>query len=193
MNPIFFEKQADFRQWLAENHQSETELLVGFYKVGSGKPSMTWPQSVDEALCFGWIDGVRKTIDEHSYQIRFTPRKLNSIWSAVNIAKMEVLINQGLMQAAGLKIYEKRTEIKSKIYAYEKTEISFSPDFEAHFKANETAWKYFQSLASSYRKPSINWVISAKQEVTKLKRLNEIIADSELLTNKWKDNKYSKK
>ncbi len=193
MTPIFFEKQTDFREWLAENHRSETELFVGFYKVGSGKPSMTWPQSVDEALCFGWIDGVRKTIDEHSYQIRFTPRKPSSIWSAVNIEKMEILTNQGLMQAAGLAIYEKRTEIKSKIYSYEKIDVNFSPDFEANFKANESAWKYFQSLAESYRKPSINWVMSAKQETTQLKRLNELIADSELMTNKWKDNKYSKK
>ena len=163
---------------------------MGFYKVGSGKPSITWPQSVDEALCFGWIDGVRKTIDEHSYQIRFTPRKSNSIWSAVNIEKMETLTNQGLMQAAGLEIYAKRTESKSKIYTYEKSEVNFSPEIEATFKANETAWKYFQTLAASYRKPSINWVMSAKQETTQLKRLNELITDSELMTNKWKDNKY---
>jgi uncharacterized protein YdeI (YjbR/CyaY-like superfamily) len=192
MTAIFFSKQSDFRKWLEKNHQKETELLVGFYKVGSGKPSMTWSQSVDEALCFGWIDGVRKSIDKDSYQIRFTQRKPTSIWSAVNIKKIEDFTKQGIMQPAGLASFENRKESKSKIYSYEKTEVKFSAEFEKQFKANKKAWDYFQSLATSYRKPSTNWVMSAKQETTRIKRLDELIADSELLSNKWKDNKYKR-
>ena len=193
MTPTFFAKQSEFRRWLDKNHNKETELLVGFYKVDSGKPSMTWSQSVDEALCFGWIDGVRKSIDKDSYQIRFTQRKSTSIWSAVNIQKIEELTKQGFMQPAGLASFENRKEDKSKIYSYENEEVKFSSDFEKLFKANKIAWDYFQSLAPSYRKPSTNWVMSAKQEATRIKRLKELIDDSELLTNKWKDNKYSKK
>ena len=193
MTPTFFAKKSEFRKWLDKNHKKETELLVGFYKVDSGKPSMTWSQSVDEALCFGWIDGVRKSIDKDSYQIRFTQRKSTSIWSAVNIQKIEELTKQGFMQPAGLASFENRKEDKSKIYSYENEEVKFSSDFEKLFKANKIAWDYFQSLAPSYRKPSTNWVMSAKQEATRIKRLKELIDDSELLTNKWKDNKYSKK
>jgi uncharacterized protein YdeI (YjbR/CyaY-like superfamily) len=119
MTATFFAKQSEFRKWLDKNHKKETELLVGFYKINSGKPSMTWSQSVDEALCFGWIDGVRKSIDKDSYQIRFTQRKPTSIWSAVNIKKIEELTKQGLMQPAGLVSFENRKENKSKIYSYE--------------------------------------------------------------------------
>ena len=119
MSPIFFATQADFRDWLEEYHELETELLVGFYKVGSGKPSMSWSESVDEALCFGWIDGVRRSVDAESYSIRFTPRKAKSIWSAVNIAKIEVLTAKGLMKPAGIAAFAKRDENNSKIYAYE--------------------------------------------------------------------------
>lgn len=193
MSPVFFEKQADFRKWLKKNHQKETELIVGFYKVGSGKPSMTWSQSVDEALCFGWIDAVRKSIDHERYQIRFTQRKEGSIWSAVNIKKVEELTAKGLMLPAGLAIFEKRTESKSRIYSHEITEAKFSSDFEKQFKANKNAWSYFQALAPSYKKTSINWVMSAKQEVTRIKRLKELILDSEAGTNKWMDNKYKTK
>lgn len=193
MTPTFFATQSDFRKWLEKYHNKATELFVGFYKVDSGKPSMTWTQSVDEALCFGWIDGVRKSIDEYSYFIRFTPRKPKSIWSAVNIQKIEELTKQGLMQPAGLASFENRKENKSKIYSYENAEVKFSSEFEKQFKANKKAWEYFQSLAPSYRKPSTNWVMSTKQETTKLKRLNELIADSQAETNKWKDNKYNKK
>jgi len=193
MKPIFFAKHSDFRKWLEKNHKKETELVVGFHKVDSGKPSMTWSQSVDEALCFGWIDGVRKSIDKDRYQIRFTQRKPTSTWSAINIKKMEALIQQGLMQPAGLESFKKRNEKKSKIYTYENEEVKFSPDFEKRFKANKTAWNYFQSLAPSYKKNSSNWVMRAEQEVTRLKRLNALIADSEAGTNQWKDNKYKKK
>ena len=153
---------------------------------------MTWPQSVDEALCFGWIDGVRKSIDKDSYQIRFTQRKPTSIWSANNIKKMEELTKQRLMQSAGLASFEKRTESKSRIYSYEKEEAELTPDFKKQFKANKKAWDYFQSLAPSYKKVSAHWVMRAKQETTRIKRLNQLISDSAAGTNQWKDNKYRK-
>jgi len=190
--PTFFANQSDFRNWLQKNHKTKTELLVGFYKVGSGKPSMTWSQSVDEALCFGWIDGVRKSIDKESYQIRFSQRKSTSIWSAINIQKIEELTKKGLMQPAGLASFEKRTESNSKIYSYEKDNVELTPDFKKQFKAKKKAWEYFQSLAPSYRKVSTHWVMSAKQEMTRIKRLNQLISDSEAGTNQWKDNKYKK-
>jgi uncharacterized protein YdeI (YjbR/CyaY-like superfamily) len=192
MTPIFFANQQEFRKWLTKNHKKETELLVGFYKVGSGKPSMSWSESVDQALCFGWIDGVKHSLGNESYQIRFTPRKKTSIWSAVNIKKVENLIAQELMKPEGLASFENRKEHLSKIYSFEKEEVTFSPEFEKQFKANKKAWTYFQSLAPSYRKPSSNWVMSAKQESTQLKRLLELITDSEAGTNKWKFNKYKK-
>jgi uncharacterized protein YdeI (YjbR/CyaY-like superfamily) len=192
MAPTFFAKQSDFRKWLQKNHKRETELLVGFYKVGSGKPSMTWSQSVDEALCFGWIDGVRKSIDKDSYQIRFTRRKSTSIWSAINIKKIEELTKEGLMEPAGFASFENRKESKSKIYAYENAEVKLSTEFEKLFKANKKAWEYFQSLAPSYKKLSTHWVMRAKQDTTKIKRLKELIEESEKGTNKWKDNKYKK-
>jgi uncharacterized protein YdeI (YjbR/CyaY-like superfamily) len=192
MTPIFFAKQSDFRKWLLKNHKKETELLVGFYKVGSGKPSMSWSESVDEALCFGWIDGVRKSIDKDSYQIRFSQRKSTSIWSAININKISALTKAGLMQPAGLASFEKRIESKSKIYSHEKDEVELPQHFKKQFKANKKAWDYFQSLAPSYRKVSTHWVISAKQETTQIKRLHQLIADSAAGTNQWKDNKYRK-
>ena len=192
MKPIFFANQLKFRSWLKKNHKNETELLVGFYKVDSGKQSMTWSQSVDEALCFGWIDGVRKSIDENSYQIRFTQRKATSIWSAINIKKMEELTNRGLMQQAGLASFEKRTENRSKIYSHEKDEVELTRDFKKQFKANKKAWNYFQALAPSYKKVSAHWIMGAKQEATRVKRLNQMIADSAAGTNQWKDSKYKK-
>jgi uncharacterized protein YdeI (YjbR/CyaY-like superfamily) len=193
MTPTFFPTQNEFRFWLEKNHNIEKELIVGFYKVNSGKLSMTWSESVDQALCFGWIDGVKHSIDNDSYKIRFTPRKKTSIWSAVNIKKVELLIEQGLMQESGLESYKKRSESKSKIYAFENEEMKFPAELEKIFKANKKAWEYFQLLAPTYRKPSSNWVMTAKQETTRLKRLNELIADAELGTNKWKHNKYNKK
>jgi len=193
MEPKFFSTQDDFRKWLEENHQKESELLVGFYKVGTKKSTMTWSESVDQALCFGWIDGIRKSIDKESYQIRFTPRKSTSIWSAVNIKKIEELTEKGLMFPAGIAAFEKRKEHKSKIYSHENNPKEFSEEFLKLFKANKKAWQYFEKLAPSYKKTSIHWVINAKQEVTQLKRLQQLIADSENQTNAWKDNKYTKK
>ena len=193
MTVTFFATQAEFREWLEKHHNSETELVVGFHKVGCNKPSMTWSQSVDQALCFGWIDGVRRSIDTESYCIRFTPRKNTSIWSAVNIRKIEELTGQGLMQPAGLASFANRKESKSKIYPHENLETNFSAEFEKQFRANKKAWDYFRSLALSYRKPSVNWVMRAKQESTRIRRLSELISESEAGTNKWKDNKYKKK
>src|SRR6478672_9042350 len=186
MQPVFFESSAKFRTWLKKNHRKEKELLVGFRKISTGTAGMTWSQSVDEALCFGWIDGVRTSIDENSYQIRFTPRKPGSIWSAVNINKAEALQKQGLMQPAGWEIFQKRTEAKSKIYAHEKKEALFTPAQLKVLKANKAAWTYFQALAPSYQKLSAHWVNSAKQEATQQKRMAQIIDDCAQGTNQWK-------
>ena len=179
MTPKYFSTQADFRRWLEENHDKETELTVGFYKVGSGKPSMNWSQSVDEALCFGWIDGVRRSIDAESYAIRFTPRKSKSVWSAVNIAKVAELTEKGLMKPAGIAAFAKREESKSKIYAYENELMQFSDEFEKQFRANEKAWEFFQKQANWYKKQMTSWVMTAKQEATRQKRLEKLIGESE--------------
>lgn len=192
MKPHFFSSPDKLRAWLEKNHAKETELIVGFYKVGTGKPSITWSQSVDQALCFGWIDGIRRTIDEKSYQIRFTPRKASSIWSAVNIQKMEELTKQGLMTPAGLASFKNRKDERSKIYTHENEEMNFSPVFEKQLKANKAAWNYFQALAPGYRKLCKNWVMGAKQEATQLKRMMQLIEDCASGTNRWKDNKYKK-
>ncbi|WP_143310665.1 YdeI/OmpD-associated family protein [Chitinophaga vietnamensis] len=179
MKPTFFATPAAFRKWLEQHHQQEKELLVGFYKTGSGKPSITWPESVDEALCFGWIDGVRKSIDEHSYTIRFTPRKPGSIWSAINIAKIAVLKEKGLLYPAGIAAFEQRKEGRSNLYSFEQKEpIVLDKESEKLFKANKAAWKFFTSQAPSYQKV-ITWkIISAKQEATRQKRLQEAITAS---------------
>ena len=143
MTSKFFTDQAHFRMWLEENHKKENELLVGFYKKNSEKHNMTWSQSVDEALCFGWIDGVRRSIDEESYCIRFTPRRPSSTWSSVNIKKVEELIKNGLMQPAGLEIYNKRKEEKSRVASYESDPKQLDKLLENKFKANKTAWDFF--------------------------------------------------
>ncbi len=179
MAPSFFATPADFRKWLQKNHTIKTELVVGFYKISSGKKSITWSESVDQALCFGWIDGIRKSIDEESYSIRFTPRKPGSIWSSVNIKKMEVLKNQGLMHPKGIESFEKRKDDKSGIYAYEKAPVALSKDFEKKLKANKKAWAFIKSMPPTYQKIVTNWVMSAKQEATRIKRLNDLINDSE--------------
>jgi uncharacterized protein YdeI (YjbR/CyaY-like superfamily) len=179
MRPLFFPSQTDFRNWLMKNHKTATELLVGFYKVDTGKPSMTWSQSVDQALCFGWIDGVRRSIDDESYSIRFTPRRKTSIWSAINIRKVEELTKQGLMQPAGLEAFRHRKEDKSAVYSFENQPKALAPRYEKRFKANKKAWKFFLSQAPSYRKVMFYFIMSAKQEVTRLRRLERVIAESE--------------
>jgi uncharacterized protein YdeI (YjbR/CyaY-like superfamily) len=179
MAPTFFSTQEEFREWLKKNHRKETELLVGFWKVGTKKPSMSWSQSVDQALCFGWIDGVRKSIDEESYSIRFTPRKPTSIWSAINIKKIEELTKAGLMTSEGIKAFELRKEEKSAIYSHEKEPATLDPEFENQFKANKKAWEFFNNQAPSYKKVMLHWIMSAKQEKTRLSRLEKTIRESE--------------
>ncbi|UMQ41402.1 YdeI/OmpD-associated family protein [Chryseobacterium sp. Y16C] len=180
MSATFFPTPQDFRNWLEKNHQNEKELLVGFYKVATKKPSMTWSESVDQALCFGWIDGVRKSIDEESYSIRFTPRKPTSIWSAINIKKIEDLTKAGLMTPQGLKAFELRKPERSAIYSHEKELASLYPDYEKQFKANKKAWEFFNNQAPSYQKVMLHWITSAKQEKTRLSRLEKAIRESEL-------------
>lgn len=178
MATIFFESQESFRQWLEQNHKKETELLVGYYKKESGKPSMTWSQSVDQALCFGWIDGVRRSVDKESYCIRFTPRRSTSTWSNVNIKKAEELIKQGLMQQAGLEIYSKRKVEKSGGASYENETKQLEKSFVIKFKANKSGWEFFNKQAPSYKKMIIHWILSAKQETTKMARLEKTINES---------------
>lgn len=178
MQPTFFSNSNDFRKWFEKNHERAKELLVGFYKVTSGRKSITWPESVDEAICFGWIDGVRKSIDSESYCIRFTPRKPGSIWSAINIKKVEELTKKGLMYPAGNMAFSKRQEKKSAIYSYEKEPETLAPGFSKKFKANKDAWAFFQTMPPSYQRSCVHWIMTAKQEATKLKRLEELINDS---------------
>ncbi len=176
---MFFATPAQFREWLEEHHQRETELLVAFYKKGCGKPSITWPQSVDAALSFGWIDGVRRRIDEESYSIRFTPRKARSIWSAVNLKRVRELTRLGLMRPAGLRAFEARLEERTAVYSFEQRDIAFEAAQERQFRASKAAWKFFQSQAPWYQRAATWWVVSAKREETKLKRLAALIRDSE--------------
>jgi len=178
MKPIFFESPDAFRECLEYNHEKAAELLVGFYKKASGKPSMTWPESVDQALCFGWIDGLRKRIDDIRYSIRFTPRKPGSIWSAVNIRRATELAKLGLMTPAGLRAFEKRTEDQSRIYSYENAPRTFPPAFEKKFRAVKKAWQYFNGQPPSYRRVAIHWILSAKREETRERRLSILIDDS---------------
>lgn len=175
MAPIFFRDSAEFRKWLEENHQIETELLVGYYKIGTKKPSMNWSESVDEALCFGWIDGIRKSIDEESYCNRFTPRNPKSNWSAINIKKVEELIRQGKMMPDGLAAYEKRTEVRSEVYSYENKPEQFTPELETCFRENTAAWEFFSRQSPSYKKTVMFYVMGAKQETTRFSRLDKLI------------------
>jgi uncharacterized protein YdeI (YjbR/CyaY-like superfamily) len=179
MQPIFFSNPSEFRKWLEENHKKETEVFVGYYKVSSGKPSMTWSQSVDEALCFGWIDGIRRSIDKDSYCNRFTPRKKNSTWSDINIKKVEQLSKLGLMKPAGLAAFNNRKEDNSRIYSFENDAKELPDSFEKIFKKNNKGWDFFSSQSPSYQKTAIHWILSAKQEVTQLSRLNILIIESE--------------
>jgi uncharacterized protein YdeI (YjbR/CyaY-like superfamily) len=151
------------------------ELWVGFYKKDSGKPSITWPESVDEALCVGWIDGIRKSVDEISYKIRFTPRRRGSIWSAVNIKRVGVLSDEGRMRPAGVKAFAARKENKSGIYAYEQRRAELEEPYNGMLKKNKMAWDFFQAQAPWYRKQIGWWVISAKKEETRMKRLGKLI------------------
>ncbi|HUJ12631.1 MAG TPA: YdeI/OmpD-associated family protein [Thermoanaerobaculia bacterium] len=178
MKPRFFETAAAFRVWLENCHDQVDELIVGFYKRGSGRPSITWPQSVDVALCFGWIDGVRRRVDEETYTIRFTPRRAGSIWSAVNIRRVKELIEKGAMHPAGLQAFETRDEARANLYSYERATAKLSEADEKRFRSKKKAWKFFSEQPPSYRRVATHWVVSAKQEATRAKRLEKLIAAS---------------
>jgi uncharacterized protein YdeI (YjbR/CyaY-like superfamily) len=178
MKPRFFRGPSAFRAWLTKHHATTGELLVGFHKKGSGKPSMSWPESVDEGLCFGWIDGVRKRLDDDSYTIRFTPRRPKSIWSAVNIRRVAELAESGAMTPAGLSAFAARVENRSGIYAYEQRSATLPEPYAATLKKHKAAAGFFLAQPPSYRKKIEWWVVSAKQEATRLKRLNQLIEAS---------------
>jgi uncharacterized protein YdeI (YjbR/CyaY-like superfamily) len=179
MEPTTFERPEDFRAWLEQHHDSEPELWVGYYKKGSRKASITWPESVDEALCFGWIDGIRKSIDAERYMIRFSPRRARCVWSAVNIARVAVLTEAGRMRPAGLEAFEARREDRSGIYSYEQRDrAKLEPEFEKRFRAKKRAWASFEAMPKSYRQAAIRWVMTAKKEETRARRLAALIEDS---------------
>lgn len=176
--PLFFPTAEAFRHWLDEHAATATDVVVGFYKRGTGLPSMDWPESVDEALCHGWIDGVRTRIDDKRYKIRFTPRKAGSIWSAVNVAKMEALIQEGRVREAGLAAFEQRTDARTKVYAHEQEEIELTPTQEVAFRHHPAAWAFFRAQAPSYQRSSIWHVLSAKKAETQAARLQRLIEAS---------------
>ena len=179
MDPTTFETPQAFRAWLEQHHDSASEVWVGYFRKATGKPSMTWAESVDEALCFGWIDGVRRRIDDERYTIRFTPRRKGSVWSVVNVGRVAELRKQGRMRAAGLKAFAARREDRSGIYSYEqRASATFDPAFERRFRANEKAWAHFGARPASYRQAAIRWVMSAKKEETRERRLATLIEDS---------------
>ena len=177
--PRFFTTPAKLRAWLERHHAAASELWVGFHKRDSGKTSITWPESVDEALCFGWIDGIRKRIDDDRYTIRFTPRKPRSVWSKVNVGRVEELSRLGLMRPAGMAAFAARDEARSGIYSFEQSEAPrLSPEQEAAFRADPAAWAWWEAAAPSYRRAATWWVVSAKREETRARRLATLIADS---------------
>jgi uncharacterized protein YdeI (YjbR/CyaY-like superfamily) len=177
--PVFFSTPARFRQWLLKNQESAPELWVGYYRKDSGRPSITWPESVDEALCFGWIDGIRKKVDDESYKIRFTPRRAKSIWSAVNIARVAVLTREERMQPAGVAAFARREENNSARYSFENRESAkLTAADEREFRRDPAAWEFFQRQPPGYRRLAAWWVISAKRPETRRKRLDRLFEQS---------------
>jgi uncharacterized protein YdeI (YjbR/CyaY-like superfamily) len=177
--PRFFRTGAQWRKWLDQNHAEADELWLGFHKKATGKPSMTWAQSVDEALCFGWIDGIRKSVDDGSYKIRFTPRRASSNWSLVNTKRVGELTKLGRMHPAGLEAFAARQEKRSGIYAYEQRKsAALNAQQEKRFRANKAAWDFFRSQPASYRQTATWWVVSAKRDETRERRLDTLIDDS---------------
>jgi uncharacterized protein YdeI (YjbR/CyaY-like superfamily) len=173
--PTYFATAAAWRKWLAANHAEARELWVGFHKRSTGSPSITWPESVDQALCYGWIDGVRKSIDASSYRIRFTPRRRGSIWSQTNIARMQALLDAGLVADAGREAFALRLANKSGIYAYEQRSVELPAQYARVLRANPRAWRNYRARPPSYRKTVNWWVVSAKREPTRESRLRELI------------------
>ena len=178
MKPTYFPTPAAFRKWLGANHAKAKELLVGFHRKGSGTPSITWQESVDEALCFGWIDGVRKRVDETRYTIRFTPRRKQSNWSLINVNRVKELIAEKRMKPAGLAAFEARAAKKTGIYAYENRPAELVEEYAQALRRNAAAWAFFQAQPPGYRKLMNWWIVSAKKEETRQKRLARLIADS---------------
>jgi len=178
IEPTFFPTPAAFRKWLAKHHATKDELWVGYYKKDSGKPSITWPESVDEALCFGWIDGVRNRIDAVSYCIRFTPRRARSKWSRVNIGRVKVLVEEGRMQPAGLTAFQARSEIDPEGYSYEQREETLDARYERLLKKNKTAWRFLQAQPPWYRRTVTRWIMSAKREETRERRTEKLLTYS---------------
>jgi uncharacterized protein YdeI (YjbR/CyaY-like superfamily) len=176
---IFFDGPGAFREWLEANHASATEVFVGYFKKATGKQTMTWSQAVDQALCFGWIDGVMRRIDEERHMQRFTPRRPGSNWSNVNIAKVAKLEEAGLMRPAGLAAFEARSEKRSGIYAFEGKQAAELPaGYERRLRADAAAWEYWQAAAPSYRRTATHWVVRAKREETRERRLAQLIESS---------------
>jgi uncharacterized protein YdeI (YjbR/CyaY-like superfamily) len=179
METRYFKTPAEFRAWLIKNHGTATELGVVLHKKASGKQTMTWSEAVDQALCFGWIDGIARRLDETARVQRFTPRKPNSNWSAVNIKKVAELTARGLMKPAGLAAFARRTEARSQVYSYENRHLAaLDPDREATFRANARAWEFFGKQPPSYRQTAIYWVMNAKRDETRAKRLAKLIEES---------------
>jgi uncharacterized protein YdeI (YjbR/CyaY-like superfamily) len=175
---IYFESPAAFRRWLEANHEAADHLVVGYHKAHTGRPSMTWAQSVDEALCFGWIDGVRHRVDEDRYTIRFTPRRRNSIWSLVNIRRVAVLTAEKRMSPAGLRAFEARRADRSGVYSSEQRDVAFGPAEKKRFKTNRDAWKFFEAQPPGYRRLMTHFVMSAKKPETRQRRLDKLIEAS---------------
>ena len=179
MEPIFFTSPSEFRSWLEHHHESERELLVGFHKKSTGRPSLTWQESVDEALCFGWIDGIRRSVDSERYTIRFTPRKATSVWSNVNTRRAEELIRAGRMRPAGVRAFQARDARRSGVYSFERgAEAQLSEEALAGLRSNPEAWKFWESQPPGYRRQATWWVMSAKLEATRSRRLAALVADS---------------
>ena len=175
MTPRFFANPEAFRRWLAKNHARIEELWVGFHKKATGKPSITWPEAVDQALCFGWIDGLRKSVDDESYMIRFTPRKARSIWSAINLRRFAALREQGLIESVGLDAFERRDPAKTNRYSFENSPQTLDPSLENRFRANRAAWRFFEAQPPGYRRTAIWYIVSAKREETRLRRLHTVM------------------
>lgn len=176
--PVHFATGEEFSTWLDQHHATETELVVGFYKVSTGKRSLTWSEAVDQALCFGWIDGVRRSLGPDAYTIRFTPRKPRSIWSNNNVARVERLIALGVMRPAGLTAYEARDPARTGVYSSESEDRGLGPGFEAEFRRHEDAWSWFERQPAGYRRAAAHWVTTAKKEQTRRSRLGTLIENS---------------
>lgn len=178
MEPVYFTTPEAFRGWLEMHHETATEIIVGFYKKKSGVPGITWAEAVDEALCFGWIDSVGRRIDDQRHTVRFTPRKPRSVWSDRNIRRVEDLTAQGRMRPAGLRAFEARSEERSRVYSHEQDNVEFSEEFAQRLKGNDAAWTFFESQPPSYQRAATHWVMSAKRETTRERRLSQLIEDS---------------